>query len=50
MCLNTYTDSLPHRLDILHKSRLTVVSCEAKKEQSELQKIKHVTNYCVPFT
>ena len=28
-------------------SRLTVVSREAKKEQSESPKTKHTTNYCV---
>ena len=28
----------------------TVVSCEAKKEQSELSKTNHATNYCVSFT
>ena len=31
-------------------SRLTVVSREAKKEQSETPKTKRATNYCVYFT
>ena len=31
-------------------SRLTVVSREAKKEQSESPKTKCATNYCVSFT
>ena len=38
----------PVRLKL--KSRLTVVSHEAKKEQIELPKIKFATNYCVSFT
>ena len=32
------------------RSRLTVVSREAKKEQSESPKTKRATNYCVSFT
>ena len=39
---HTYTLNLP--------SRLTVVSCEAKKEQSKLLKTKRAMNYCVSFT
>ena len=33
-----------------YKSRLTVVSREAKKGQSELPKTECVTNYCVFYT
>jgi len=34
---------------VKYLSRLMVVSCEAKKEQSESPKTKHATN-CVSFT
>ena len=36
--------------NILSISRLMVVSCEAKKEQSKSPKTKCATNYCVSFT
>jgi len=37
-------------LSMMLRSRLTVVSRKAKKEQSESPKTKHTTNYCVSFT
>jgi len=35
---------------VIDISRLTVVSREAKKGQSDRQKTKRATNYCVSFT
>jgi len=34
----------------MNESRLTVVSREAKKGQTNRQKTKHATNYCMSFT